>query len=327
MTNLGGPLVLCFGVVDEADIVEDFLQYHLSLGVDRFVATDVGSTDGTLDILARYERAGLLHLTRYDNPSVRAEHRDWLSAMAVRARDELGAGWCLFCDADEFWVFPGTDARRYLAAAPAPIVVFPRYNLLPTRSPGSDGTAPYRSFELIVHRPLEFFYDLSRLQGPDGIEAMLHGYAPDILRFVAPKVAARSDVVRTVLPGFHDVVAGEATAARHREPAGYVGHFQARNLVQYRNKARLVADYIAANPPGEDRASSRHWVRLAALYRAGRIDEEFARQVLDDAEIAARLREGIIRRDGRIAARLATLGRAQSPPSRPTARDVLNAIT
>jgi hypothetical protein len=298
-------------VVDEADIVADFLEYHLSLGVDRFVATDVGSTDGTLDILARYERAGLLHLTRYDNPSVRAEHRDWLSAMASRARDELGATWCLFCDPDEFWVFPEADARRYLAAAPAPIVVFPRYNLLPVRAVGTGRVADFREFDLVVRSPLQFFYDIPRLKEPDGVESMLRDYAPDILGFVGPKVAARSDVVRAVLPGFHDVVPGEAVA-RHREQDGYVGHFQARNPAQFRNKARLVADYIAANPPENDRASSRHWVRLAALYRAGRIDEEFARQVLNEAEIAGRLKEGVIERDGRIAARLAMRARANA---------------
>lgn len=306
MSHLGGPLVLCFGVVDEADIVEDFLEYHLSLGIDRFIATDVGSIDGTLDILARYERLGLLRLTRYDNPSVRAEHRDWLSAMAFRARNELDAAWCLFCDPDEFWVFPEDDARRYLSAAPAPIVVFPRYNLLPTRIAGSGEVASFRDFDLVVRRPLEFFYDIPRLKEPDGVQSMLRDYEPDILRIVGPKVAARSDVVRMVMPGFHDVVPGEPVA-RYREPVGYVGHFQARDPAQFCNKARLVADYIAANPPEEDRASSRHWVRLAALYRAGRLDEEFARQVLSEAEIAAWLKQGVIERDGRIAARLAKL--------------------
>ena len=56
MSSLGGPIVLCFGIVDEVDIIRDFLEYHLSLGVERFVAIDVGSTDGTVEILADYER-------------------------------------------------------------------------------------------------------------------------------------------------------------------------------------------------------------------------------------------------------------------------------
>ncbi len=91
MKHPGGPIVVCFGIVDEADIVKDFLDYHLSLGIEYFVATDVGSTDGTLDILSAYERSGRLHLTRLADPSVRAERRDWLSVMAVRARETYNA--------------------------------------------------------------------------------------------------------------------------------------------------------------------------------------------------------------------------------------------
>src|SRR5258708_15194986 len=228
MDDLGGPIVLCFGIVEEADIVGDFLDYHLNLGVERFVATDVGSTDGTLDILSRYERSGLLHLTRLSNPSIRPENRDWLSAMAARARDTFRASWCLFCDPDEFWVFPDDGPMAYLQAAPAPIVIFPRYNMLPSPAPGTGEAAHYRNFDLVVRQPLEFLYDLPRLDEPGGGERMLDAHPPDILRFLAPKVLARSDVVRVVKPGFHDVEAVDPATLRHRETQGYVGHFQLR---------------------------------------------------------------------------------------------------
>jgi len=312
MSGFGGPVVLCFGIVDEADIVEDFLDYHLSLGVERFVATDVGSSDGTLDILSRYERSGRLHLTRLTNPSVRAEQRDWLSGMATIARERWRAAWCLFCDPDEFWVFPDGDAPSYLRAAPAPIAIFPRFNMLPAAASDTGAAAHYRSFDLVVRRPLEFLYDLGRLDQPDGARWVLDAHPPDILRFVGPKVLARADVIRAVKPGFHDVET-IGPVPRHRETRGYVGHFQIRGAAQYANKARLVADYIAANPPGADRASSRHWVRLAALYHHGLIAAEYARQILDADAVAALLRDGVVERDGRIAARLALLGHEPRP--------------
>jgi hypothetical protein len=296
---------MCFGVVDEADIVRDFIEYHASLGIERFIATDVGSTDGTLDILAEYERSGRLHLTRYDNPSMRPEHRDWLSAMAARARGEFDASWCIFADPDEFWVFPAADAPSYFAAAPAPIVTFPRYNILPVPGRQYGEAAHYRNFDLVVRRPLEFLYDLSRLDQPGGIEWMLAAQPPDILRFVAPKVAARTGIIGTVKPGFHDVTATDPAAQRYREPNGYVGHFQIRGSQRYANKARLVADYVAANPPTVDRESSRHWVRLAALYRQGLIGAEYARQILSPDEIAGWVQKGIVEQDRRIAERLA----------------------
>jgi len=321
MSGLDGPIVLCFGVVDEADIVRDFLDYHLSLGIERFVATDTGSTDGTLDILAEYERSGRLHLTRLPDPTVPPEHRYWRNAAAVRARETFKASWCLFCDPDEFWVFPD-DAPTYLKAAPAPIVIFPRYNMLPSPAPETGEAVHYRGFDLVVRRPLEFLYDLRRLDEPGGVEWMLGAHPPDILRFVAPKVMARADVVRALKPGLHDVEATDSATPRHRETQGYIGHFQVRGAASFANKARLVTNYIDANFGRDDRPLSRHWIRLAALYRHGLIKAEYARQVLGADEIAARLREGVIERDDRIAARLAQLTHSSRAAVTDTARNL-----
>ena len=39
---------------DEGDVLEHNLRFHHALGVDHFIVTDNGSTDETVDILARY---------------------------------------------------------------------------------------------------------------------------------------------------------------------------------------------------------------------------------------------------------------------------------
>ena len=41
-------LAMAMKVKDEADIIEVTLRYHAAQGVDVFIVTDNGSTDGTL---------------------------------------------------------------------------------------------------------------------------------------------------------------------------------------------------------------------------------------------------------------------------------------
>ena len=55
-------LVMAMKVRDEDDVLEHNLRYHRAQGVDHFIVTDNGSTDGTPEILRRYEAAGVLTL-------------------------------------------------------------------------------------------------------------------------------------------------------------------------------------------------------------------------------------------------------------------------
>ena len=52
-------LVMTLLVRNEADIVDAQIAFHLHAGVDFVIATDNGSDDGTIEILERYERAGV----------------------------------------------------------------------------------------------------------------------------------------------------------------------------------------------------------------------------------------------------------------------------
>ena len=93
-------LALTLLAKNEVDVIDANVSYHLSAGVDFIVATDNGSTDGTLEILERYERLGVLELIR--EPSSDFQQGAWVTRMA-RLAAKRGADWVINADADEFW--------------------------------------------------------------------------------------------------------------------------------------------------------------------------------------------------------------------------------
>lgn len=309
-------IVQCFGVIDEADIIEKFLAYHLSIGVDAFVAVDVGSTDGTLDILSQHERAGHLHLFRANG--------EWNWPVVKMAKEQFNAGWCLFGDADEFWMFPGGDAHAYLRAAQSEIIIFPRYNVLPVKDDISGSIAHFSNFDLIVHNPIQFFYHQPenvlqnlrvRRENREYALMLLSSFSPEILRVIGPKVIARPELVQSLAPGWHDVISVRADPSRHYERTGYIAHFPMRSVEQLRRKAALIAK-LFDQVHTDDLDRSFHWARLSVLFQHNLIEQEFFRQVLSETEVDRLLSEDVLRRDLSLPRVLGGVsGSLKAPPS------------
>jgi hypothetical protein len=109
-------IVMTITVRNEADIIEENIRYHLGAGVDFIVATDHRSEDGTTEILERYERDGLLHLTRETGEAFL--QTEWVTRMARLAATSFGADWVINADADEFWWPHSGTLREVFAAVP-----------------------------------------------------------------------------------------------------------------------------------------------------------------------------------------------------------------
>lgn len=91
---------------DEGHRLEFFLQYYRQYGVDHFIFVDNASTDGTEEILSKYDDVTRFYTTDSYKESNFGMH--WLNYLLFR----YGRGhWCLTCDPDEFLVYPYCDTR------------------------------------------------------------------------------------------------------------------------------------------------------------------------------------------------------------------------
>ncbi len=107
-----------FGIAmvrNEADVIRQSVLHHLSLGLDRILVVDNGSTDGTDRTLQELSRDSRVRWTRdtggFNKPEV-------VTALAREAFGE-GADWVVPFDADEFWHAPRGGFREALESSRA----------------------------------------------------------------------------------------------------------------------------------------------------------------------------------------------------------------
>lgn len=121
-------LAMAMKVRDEADIIELNLRYHRAQGIDDFIVTDNGSSDGTLEVLERWRERGCLQLISEPNADDFRDQGHWWVTRMGRMGAEVGADWVLHADADEFWWPVQGDLKESFAAVPEPYgaVIGPR---------------------------------------------------------------------------------------------------------------------------------------------------------------------------------------------------------
>ena len=266
---------MVYKVRDEADIIEANLRFHRAQGADFFVIVDTGSVDGTVEILERYERAGLVRLERtvggiHDMKSGGEEE-------ITRIAGEIGADWVIHNDADEFW-WPATgNLKQALEGVPDEfgMVLAPRAEFVVR--PGDGPFAERMTVrEARFRRPPKAAHRGSSaisLRGPHPVEI----WSGNPYRGLVGKPVLR-------------------TAAEHREdepldlviaPAFPLGvlHFPFRTFEQYRRRVEIARDngQLDRNPDGR---------AVRDALEQGRLEEMFDRLVVDDAAVARGIEEG-----------------------------------
>lgn len=266
-------LVMTLLVRDEARIVAANLDYHLAHGVDFVVATDNGSVDGTREILAEYERKGVLVLL--DEPGRDFMQDAWTTRMAHLAHDRFGADWVLSNDADEFWSADGGDLRTLVRDVPADVVRVRRVDLLPTVE--QTALANY-TFSRNVLRPAEG----------------LVSARPK----TAPKVLFRTSTLVSVEAGNHDVRASSSRRIDARDAT--IFHFPFRTYDEFETKVRNGGAALRQNAHWPA-SWGAHWRVWYAAYEDGTLPEVYRTLVPSDEYATLALKRGDFTRETRIA--------------------------
>jgi hypothetical protein len=255
-------LVMTLLVRDEADILAANIRYHLAAGVDHVIATDNGSTDGTIEILEGFERSGVLTLRhdadeRFDQARITTE-------MAVLARDRFGADWVLSNDADEFWAGP---LRQAIAASPS--------NLLFCRRANRVAPAEAALWSFAVASAL--------VVAPDAKARA------ELLRPIPPKVLVRAADLIALTQGCHNAEMRQARPVIARDIL--IRHFPVRGPAHFRRKALAGGAAYGRNKALDPRLGE-HWRRWHNAIAAGRLDEVYRAVVPSEIELAAALAAG-----------------------------------
>ena len=265
-------------VRDEADIIEDNLRYHRAQGVDFFVIADTGSTDGTVELLEPYQRAGVVRLERIGHGihDMKAGGEEEITRIA----GEMGADWVIHNDADEFWWPLTGDLKQAMAAIPDGfgLVVAPRAEFVvrPGNGPFAERLTIREARFLRPPKSAHRAHPRVALRGPHPVEIWVDRSGSPYAGLVG-KPVLRTEAEHSEEEEL-DLLIAPTFPVR-------VLHFPFRSFAQYKRKVEI------ARQNGQfDRNAEARQVRDA--YEAGQLEEIYRRLALDDRAVAAGIDEG-----------------------------------
>ena len=245
-------IVMTLLVKNEEQMLAQQIEFHHALGVDHFIVTDNNSTDGTPDIIRRYQEKGWVvdvieeHATDY-------EQKAWVDRMVELARAKHHADWIINADADEFWLPACGSFPELLQATHANVLAGELHSVLPEES------KPWQEWTQLVRYVDDYeAYGLSRFS---------------IFERQNKKVLHRSRGYLQISMGNHKV--SMLPHIEHRADIT-IFHFNVRGREQFMQKMINGGKQLEQH---KGRHGGRHWRYFYKLYKEGKLAEEYDRVV------------------------------------------------
>jgi hypothetical protein len=273
---------------DQGDILKDYIEWHLGLGIDLILAEDVGSSDNTQEILDSFSKRGHVQWSLVPERSrlkYRAEE-----ALARIAIDQHGADWIIMSDVDEFLCPQGHGLRTILQRAAdenVTAISVPCFNVT-----GPVIRTARRATEMLTVR-------IDKPADPP-IDQLISGDLPVPYIFVRhpPKTITRASAFAGYGPGVHSVATawGNTTVF----PELRFLHYPIRGFDKLETKIVGATAFFEKNTHLEP-WWSWHWRRWIRLSQEGRLREEYESQFLSPERTQELIRDGVCTVDETVA--------------------------
>jgi FkbM family methyltransferase len=277
-------IVMLLLVRDEADILAANIWFHVRHGVDFFVIMDNGSTDGSREIAADFVPLGLACLI--DEPEHTNKQGEWVTRMAHIARDRFGADWVIPNDADEFWLPASRNLKTEIESSEFNTLQVRRYYMVPCS--GQTGNPQYRFW----HNVIKTVNPIPIVPSPTGPEVELTESL--MVHPCGPKVMCRTTGLHSIGHGNHTADI-EGQRLKSSEDVR-IYHYPIRTWEQfYRKVVNHGTSYAANNTLGP--GVSWHLRRWYRILQEGRLEAEYALQLLDRERLARHMSSGVVEPD------------------------------
>lgn len=272
------------GVCDEVELIAPCIRHLRSIGVDFIFVTDIGSLDGTAEILREFAKDSDISLTllsREDDPWGFPE-RMYQKTIANGTFDRV-----LFLDPDEFWL-PKSGSLKSISALDADVVRVSSFNvpLVEGREllPGSISPRDYPDIHFVV-QPVENA-QASITADPNLPYSMVR---------VPPKIIVNPDKVMGAAMGCHRVVEKPGMRAVTKVADDMViAHLPFSTAARFQRKVDNIRRSFAHFGHRLVGTQAWHWRRWLELADQGKGEEEFRRQILTQKQFDELSSAGIV---------------------------------
>lgn len=269
-------LIMTLLVKNEEDNLEENLCFHKAMGIDSFIITDNNSTDGTIEIIRKYQEKGWIKEVIIET-ATNYNQKTWVDRMIRLAQKKYHADWVINADADELWYSPSGDLKTELRTTKANVLKCTMKCMYP------EAGKPFWEWEQAIHpiiNPLKYkIYNLSRYSL----------YLPQ-----RGKVLHRTTSYVQISTGNHKVL---MLPYNKKKSNICIYHYSIRDKKGFLEKMINGGKQLEQNP---HKHIGAHWRYFYELYKNGLLEMEYDR--ITGANVYDQLKkDGYIQTDSTIA--------------------------